>query len=177
MFRRLISRLPENKAGSFSDELKKKYPGIKLIEVASDFKGVNDLVSDYFGKRVKSGTRLFLFVCRDIAGELHDRGEKYLRKSSNQFSSMSGTQFDKAHMALHPYVWDGELCEIVVRQAWGKIGKKRMEWIKSDERSATDQFGGDVRFLKLFVDCSMPLYSIAEEVDGPISGKILKLVE
>lgn len=177
MFKALISRLPENAGGKLAKDLIREHPGLRLFEAAALHGSVDGLVASYLGSKLKRSSRTFMFAAIDVAAELHDRGMLVTRKSSSKFAGIRKEVFDRKHIVLHRYVWGQELCERVVSQCWGRIGKERLGWIKSDDRSKTNEFGVDITFLAMFVDCEKPLYERVESVPGQLDGVVLQAIE
>ncbi len=175
MLRFLSGKLPESRAMKLKDEFLSSV-GRRWSDEVADFQGMDDLVARHrFFCDVQPGKKTKLYLARALASAISERGDKLVAKNADVLAPVSSKEASSDFLIVHQFSWSKDVADRILEQGWGRLGKERKNWLMSDDRSLTGNFGLEPEFLDLFVNCDKPLYLLAERLDQPIEATVFRL--
>lgn len=154
----------------FLSSVARKWP-----DELKNFQSMDDLVSRHqFFHDARLGNKTKLYLARILASTISERADRLVAKNADVLAGMSRKEASSGYLVVHRFSWSKDVSDRILEQCWGGLGKERKNWLMSDDRSLTDSFGVEPEFESLFVNCSEPLYSVAERLDQPIEATVLR---
>ena len=156
--------------------LRKKYPGYKLLQHASEYKTVQEFalaMTTEFNVKLKNLQLLMLE--RELSFDLHERGKRTLLNSRNK-------KFFVVHDFSNGWPLRSDLREV----AWGRFGLERKPWVLGEDSLDEKKYNEDLtdvpfgslynEFELLFVTGKNPIFRFCEEIYEPIHGRLYELI-